>query len=171
MLLECLWSKFSQVLASEGNIVAARPWSEHFYLSEWSRGHRLENRTQMYPDWQHAGLKYPYHKLFEAPCAACIAYWNNSAAKNSWIWSLYLSQPWKPACSVVLPVRLTREEISCLSLRLGYVHNMRNVGSRQARISLRIKEEWCFQKLFHWYRGRLKHVVADVTAYNNNRGT
>lgn len=33
MLLECLWLKFSQVLVSEGNIVAARSWSDHSYLS------------------------------------------------------------------------------------------------------------------------------------------
>lgn len=37
--------------------------------------------------------------------------------------------------------------------------------------SLQIKEEWCFQKLFYWYRGRLKPVEADVTGYDNNKST
>lgn len=124
-----LWSKLSQVLANKEHMGPQECGQTIVFLNEEGMDCKIILKHTVTDSMVPAALKYPSHNLCEVPCIICISYWKDWGAKNL-MPCFYLWQPWKRAYSVALPVCLM-QEISCLSLRLGYVQRMENVGSRQ----------------------------------------
>lgn len=117
-----------------------------------------------------AGLKYPSHKLFEVSCAICSAYCKNWAAKNLGPMSLSaITMKANLFCSTVNASDTGGDPLSVFEASV--CPQKWEMWEADRHRLLQIKEEWCFQKLFYWCRGRLKHLEADVTGYNNNEGT
>lgn len=179
MFLECLLVKIFPGPGKKRVHGSARVWTDH-HFSKWSRGDGLQNNSQTYPDWQHGpwSTEISISQLVWSSLYYLYFLLIGLGSKNLMLW-FYLSQPWKTAYSVALPVCLM-QEISCRSLRLGYVQKMENVGSRQAQIASDKNRKMFSQVILLLERKTktsvtcktsLKHVVADVIGYKSNKGT